>query len=60
MFKLKGSAWHTVKWECAVGCIIFDCDGSHITSEHPPHTSLQVERRQSDEANQCMGMIRRP
>ncbi len=24
------------------------------------HTSLLVERRQSDEANQCMGMIRRP
>ncbi len=22
------------------------------------HTSLLVERRQSDEANQCMGMIR--
>ncbi len=24
------------------------------------HTSLLVERRQSDDANQCMGMIRRP
>ncbi len=22
---LKCSAWHTVKWECAVGCIISDC-----------------------------------
>ncbi len=21
----KCSAWHTVKWECAVGCISFDC-----------------------------------
>ncbi len=36
------------------------CDGSHIAPERPPHTSLLVERRQSDEANQCMGMIRRP
>ncbi len=35
------------------------CDGSHIAPERPPHTSLLVERRQSDEANQCMGMIRR-
>ncbi len=26
----------------------------------PPHTSLLMERRPSDEANQCMGMIRRP
>ncbi len=33
------------------------CDGSHIAPERPPHTSLLVERRQSDEANQCMGMI---
>ncbi len=31
-----------------------------IAPERPPHTSLLVERRQSDEANQCMGMIRRP
>ncbi len=36
------------------------CDNSHIALERPPHTSLLVERRQSDEANQCMGMIRRP
>ncbi len=36
------------------------CDGSHSAPERPPHTSLLVERRQSDEANQCMGMIRRP
>ncbi len=36
------------------------CDGSHIAPEHPPHTSLLVERRLSDEANQCVGMIRRP
>ncbi len=36
------------------------CDGSHISPERPPHTSLLVERRQTDEANQCMGMIRRP
>ncbi len=36
------------------------CDGSHIAPEHPPHTSLLVERRQSDGPNQCMGMIRRP
>ncbi len=36
------------------------CDGSHIAPERPPHTSLLVERRQRDEANQCMGMIRRP
>ncbi len=36
------------------------CDGSHIAPERPPHTSLLVERRQSDEANQCMGIIRRP
>ncbi len=31
------------------------CDGSHIAPERPPHTSLLVERRQSDEANQFMG-----
>ncbi len=36
------------------------CVGSHSAPERPPHTSLPVERRQSDEANQCMGMIRRP
>ncbi len=36
------------------------CDDSHSAPERPPHTSLLVERRQSDEANQCMGMIRRP
>ncbi len=36
------------------------CDGNHIVPERPPHTSLLVERRQSDEANQCMGIIRRP
>ncbi len=36
------------------------CDGSHIGPERPAHTSLLVERRQSDGANQCMGMIRRP
>ncbi len=36
------------------------CDGSHSALERPPHTSLLVERRQSDDANQCMGMIRRP
>ncbi len=36
------------------------CNGSHSAPERPPHTSLLVERRQSDEANQCMGMIRRP
>ncbi len=36
------------------------CDGSHIAPERPPHTSLLVERRQNDEANQRMGMIRRP
>ncbi len=36
------------------------CDGSHSAPERSPHTSLLVERRQSDEANQCMGMIRRP
>ncbi len=36
------------------------CDGSHIVAERPPHTSLLVERRESDEANQCMGIIRRP
>ncbi len=28
--------------------------------ERPPHTSLLEERRQIDEANQCMGMIRKP
>ncbi len=33
---------------------------SHSAPEHPPHTSLLVERRQSDEANQSMGMIKRP
>ncbi len=32
-------------------------DGSHSAPERPPHTSLLVERRPSDEANQCMGMI---
>ncbi len=36
------------------------CDGSHSALERPPHTSLLLERGQSDEANQCMGMIRRP
>ncbi len=36
------------------------CDGSHSAPERPPHTSLLVERRPSDEANQCMGIIRRP
>ncbi len=36
------------------------CNGSHIVPERSPHTSLLVERRQSDEANQCMGMIKRP
>ncbi len=25
VLKLMCSAWHTVKWECAVGCIISDC-----------------------------------
>ncbi len=30
-----------------------------IVRQNPPHTSLLVERRQSDEANQSMGMIRR-
>ncbi len=35
------------------------CDGSHSAPERPPHTSLLMERRQSDEANQCMRMIRR-
>ncbi len=34
------------------------CDDSHIAPE--PHTSLLVERWQSDEANQWMGIIRRP
>ncbi len=32
----------------------------YCTRTPPTHTSLLVERRQSDEANQCMGMIRRP
>ncbi len=36
------------------------CNGSHIAPERPPHPSLLVERRQSDEANRCMGMIKRP
>ncbi len=36
------------------------CDGSHSAPERPPHTSLLMERRWCDEANQCMGMIRRP
>ncbi len=36
------------------------CDGSHIAPESPPHTSLLMERRQSDETNRCMGIIRRP
>ncbi len=31
------------------------CDGSHSAPERPPHTSLLVERRQSNEANQFMG-----
>ncbi len=32
-----------------------------IVHQNPPHThQLQVEKRQSDEANRCMGMIRRP
>ncbi len=37
------------------------CDGSHIVPVRPPHTSLLMERRQSDADNQCMyQMIRRP
>jgi len=36
------------------------CKTSHIVPERPQHTSLLVERGQSDEANQYMGMIRRP
>ncbi len=36
------------------------CDGSHSAPDRSPHASLLVERRQSDEANQYMGMIRRP
>ncbi len=36
------------------------CDGSHIAPECPPHTGLLVERRQSDEANLCMGISWRP
>ncbi len=36
------------------------CDGSHIAPERPPHTGLLVERRQSDEANRCMGISWRP
>ncbi len=35
------------------------CDGSHSAPECPPHTSYRW-RGDSDEANQCMGMIRRP
>ncbi len=35
------------------------CDGSHIAPERPPHTSVLMERRESDEANRCMGIIRR-
>ncbi len=31
-----------------------------IAPESPPHTSVLVERRESDEANRCMGMIKRP
>ncbi len=34
-----------------------DCDGSHIAPERPPHTSLLVERRQSNEANRCTGLL---
>ncbi len=34
------------------------CDGSHIVPECSPHTSLLVERRQSDETNQQI--VRRP
>ncbi len=33
------------------------CDGSHSAPERPPHTSLLVERRESEEVNQCMGII---
>ncbi len=37
-------------------------NAGHFAPERPPHTSLLVERRQSDEANQCqcMGMIGKP
>ncbi len=35
------------------------CNGSHVAPERTPHNSLLVERRQSDEANQCMWMIRK-
>ncbi len=35
------------------------CNGSNVAPERPPHNSLLVERRQSDEANQCMWMIRK-
>ncbi len=34
------------------------CNGSHVVPERPTHTSILVERRQSDEPNQCMGIIR--
>ncbi len=36
------------------------CNGSHIASERPPHTSLLVERRQWWSQSVDMGMIRRP
>ncbi len=32
-------------------------DDATAAIERPPHTSLLVERRQSDEANQCMGWL---
>ncbi len=46
---------HLIHHQCAASTWM-----SHIAPERPPHTSLLVERRQSDEANQCMGIIRRP
>ncbi len=36
------------------------CNGNHIASERPPHTSLLVERRQWWSQSVDMGMIRRP
>ncbi len=33
------------------------CDGSHSAPERPPHTSLLVERRRSDEANRQIWVL---
>ncbi len=50
---------HAMCYVCVLACPVKAAILCQIT-HHTPHTSLLVERKQIDEANQCMGMIRRP